>query len=60
MIQLTLAQKRFIRELYSMLPPGSFKQHQFYNLIFQQLGTNTNPDDSELSAAARRVLGVPQ
>jgi hypothetical protein len=56
MIQLTLHQKRFIRELFTMLPPGTYKQHDFYNRIFQELGANTNPSDPDVSAAARRVL----
>jgi hypothetical protein len=59
MIQLTLPQKRFIRELYSMLPPGTYRQHEFYNRIFQQLGDNLTPSDPELSAAARRALDYP-
>jgi hypothetical protein len=57
----SVAQKRFLRELFYLQPPGAFKQYQFYNLVIAELGNNLNPDDSEVSAAARRVLqAAPQ
>jgi hypothetical protein len=54
MITYTNRQKKFLKQVSTMVPLGT--RTKFYNLVKQQLGDDTAPDDITIANAAFHAL----